>query len=55
MDDPESDDPMGFDPDWDEDEPLFCDCPGHVCGARVEWLGERCAMCAEACPPSCPV
>lgn len=54
MDDPE-DDPGAFDPEWDEDETFFCDCPGHNCGARVDGWGERCAMCAEACPPSCPV
>lgn len=48
-------DGVWFDECEDEEEPIYCDCPGHACSATVSRWGERCPMCAEACPPSCPV
>lgn len=44
----------GGDWDWEDQEPegspYLCDC---TCGCEqtVETEGERCPMCAEACPP----
>jgi len=45
---PEDDD---YEPAFGPEEVCLCSCTKCLCSVQVESVGQRCPMCAEACPP----